>query len=1068
MEAPHGHGGCFTDDSVDLLLRGEPDEFRRAFTSALHCVEGVDAVGMTAALTELDDRWWENPSGVLGTGVTDGLALLYGAASLVDRGSDGFALYVRDIVEQAWERSWDQRVLREVVEATLRVGGRSGVIAPVGVEVRPEVADSPAWALLALLQYEFSAFAATLTGHLDLVEDTARRCVDHISEALDRFREPASSSAPSSPSSSRVSGQGLDALLITELEGELDYYVCLVEASRAARLVLNRRPGGAEALGGAMRTLRTYLRESEDTPEDVSEIRNHLAALEAFEGVLGESPEVGYVVPWLRVDEGELTVTYPFGVRWPSSTTGTAVVQAVRTDNEVVPGRGAPAPWVLAGMRVVDQGVGELDLEDSWSVQGDVHLARRYRGVQLTFPDLVLQRVRREDRPRPGSGRARLEAVQRIGVQVRFSELGNHHLRFTIPLEHALPAAVNEAVLICSPLFGDTSEIEGLELVERGTPGHTWSRLSAVVEEMVADMRRCLKASFGRTAPAAVGSERPRVTWRPDLCFVLAIVSSATKFTRGEDEEGSPVIDARELGDLFGVEPLMHPTPGGAISIADWASYDLDGSRPASTLALNKELLCANSNVVLLASFHSPLYAVLTVRSFIEFAHSLHGLHAGWDEEIADHASVLGERLDRLVLALRRLDENPGGPGHTEARAEVDWLVGLIEAAQLRVKRFLVSAQVTQHFIESPALVTSAPLRADIDAILDLTGFDILTGAFDRAKDEVIGDRVHDLLDAARRRIELREERPQARREAEEERRASRVRLVGEMLALTVGVVGISGVFSLVQEGYSFRDRALATTILVAVVVVVTVLAGVVVLVLHRRDVPARRDRGVQVLTDARDVGEVHDRVLTPAFSREELVSREALVADVSAGRSEVLAVLDAGGRPLAAAVGDFFGDVVLLGYLATERGSRSAGVGGELLDVAVRRWRSTRRRGRGPASVVLAEVEDPRSHDADPLRGDPARRLGFYARHGARRLELPYFQPALHAETGRVGGMLLCVLDADERLLSADGARLEATGVIEEFFDAYIGAVRPGDLQHEHLRAALRTEAGIRLLPLS
>ena len=1047
MQAPPRHPRGFTEEDVGLLLRGEPEAFRRGFVTALQSLAAPGADQVDAAAAALDDRWWENPTGTLDPRVAAGLATLHQAATQVDGGTDGFALYVREIVEQAWERSWDQRALRDVVEEALRVGG-------------PDGTDSPAWALLALLRHEFSAFAATLTGHLDLVEDTAGRCVDVISQALRRFDGTASTWTPPAP--------GVWTLLRAELVGELDYYVCLVEAAHAARLVLTREPLGRQALGAAMTTLRTYLREGDHAPEDVSEIRNHLAALESFERALGPTSEDRYAVPWLRVDQGEIVVTYPFGVRWPSSTTGTAVVQAVRADNETGPSRAASAPWVLAGMAVVDSGVGELDLEDSWSVQGDVHLARRYRGVQLTFPDLVLRRVREQADQDSGHTTASVEVSHTIGVQVRFSELGNHHLRFTIPLEDALPAAPNEAALVCSPLFGDTAEIEGLELIAEGGTGARWSRLSEVAEQMVEDIRCRMAESFERAAPTAPGSEAPRITWRPDLCFVLTVVSRATRFVRDGDV-GEPVIDARELRNLFGVEPLMHPTPGGAISIADWASYDLDGSRTGSTLALNRELLCANSNVVLLACFHSPLYAVLTVRSFVEFAHSLHGLHAGWEEEIADHGNVLGERLDRLVLALRRLDENPTGPGHTEARAEVDWLVGLIEAAQLRLKRFLVSAQVTQHFIESPALVTSAPLRADIDTILDLTGFGSLTSAFDRARDEVIGDRVHDLLEAARRRIELREERRRARREAEDERRASRARLVGEVLALAVGVVGISGVLSLVQEGYPFQDRVAATTVLVAVVLGLTALAVLAVLVLHRRDIPVRRDRGVQVLTDLQAIGDVHDRVLAPAFSPDELVPREQLLADVAAGRSEVLAVLDGRGDPLAAAVGDFIGDVALLGYLATSRGSRSAGLGGELLDAAVQRWRARTRRGASAISLVVAEVEDPRHHDPDPVRGDPARRLGFYARHGARRLDLPYVQPALRAETEKVAGMLLLVLAADEALVSADGTRLASTRGLARFLDDYVGALSGADdPDYRRLRRAAEAPDGIRLLPLA
>jgi hypothetical protein len=83
-------------------------------------------------------------------------------------------------------------------------------------------------------------------------------------------------------------------------------------------------------------------------------------------------------------------------------------------------------------------------------------------------------------------------------------------------------------------------------------------------------------------------------------------------------------------------------------------------------------------------------------------------------------------------------------------------------------------------------------------------------------------------------------------------------------------------------------------------------------------------------------------------------------------------------------------------------------------------RWR----RPSGP-SVVLAEVHDPRHW---PATGDerPSARLRFYARHGARLLDLAWIQPRLTPGGDRVEGMLLLVLAARPPALLDGGAALD------------------------------------------
>jgi len=147
--------------------------------------------------------------------------------------------------------------------------------------------------------------------------------------------------------------------------------------------------------------------------------------------------------------------------------------------------------------------------------------------------------------------------------------------------------------------------------------------------------------------------------------------------------------------------------------------------------------------------------------------------------------------------------------------------------------------------------------------------------------------------------------------------------------------------------------------------------------------------------------------VLEPAFPPDELGTVGGLRAAMAEGDTVVSAVLD-GDRPVAVAVGEWSGQsrVLLLGYLAVRPGERSRGLGGTLLDEVNGAWWKRFR-----PILTLAEIEHPAVHRASEAYGDPARRLRFYARHGARALDLPYFQPALTEGGQRVYGLLLAVL---------------------------------------------------------
>lgn len=148
--------------------------------------------------------------------------------------------------------------------------------------------------------------------------------------------------------------------------------------------------------------------------------------------------------------------------------------------------------------------------------------------------------------------------------------------------------------------------------------------------------------------------------------------------------------------------------------------------------------------------------------------------------------------------------------------------------------------------------------------------------------------------------------------------------------------------------------------------------------------------------------------ILLPSFPADELIAQSTLRDGLASGRYRCVVTVDAGSQPAGIAVVEDFpdADVLLLLYLAVRPGSRGAGHGSALLVRVRDEWLP--RSGR---YALLAEIEHPAAHRGGPGYGDPVARLRFYARHGGRALDAPYFQPALVPGRARVHGMVLAVL---------------------------------------------------------
>jgi GNAT superfamily N-acetyltransferase len=226
--------------------------------------------------------------------------------------------------------------------------------------------------------------------------------------------------------------------------------------------------------------------------------------------------------------------------------------------------------------------------------------------------------------------------------------------------------------------------------------------------------------------------------------------------------------------------------------------------------------------------------------------------------------------------------------------------------------------------------------------------------------------------------------------------------------------------------------------------------------------------RGEVVFADCADVDDAtlerfYREVMESSFRPEELTGYEATRVTYQTplpGAQGTLVMRS--GEPVAGALGDYDAGsgIMLLAYLAVRADLRGQGIGSALLADVLPRWRE-----RNKPVAILAEVEDPRSHEADRY-GDPTARLRMYGRTGWGLLPLAYFQPALRPGGSRVRGMFLICL-------GAEGDRVPVDNLIG-FMDRYMreceGAeAASGDAEYlafcDHLR---EWPDGVPLWPMS
>lgn len=225
-------------------------------------------------------------------------------------------------------------------------------------------------------------------------------------------------------------------------------------------------------------------------------------------------------------------------------------------------------------------------------------------------------------------------------------------------------------------------------------------------------------------------------------------------------------------------------------------------------------------------------------------------------------------------------------------------------------------------------------------------------------------------------------------------------------------------------------------------------------------------------LVEVNGPGELWDAVyrdlLEVSFPPRELDDGGVLAGRLADGSARATAIVDADGRPLAIAYGEWSSAtrIQLLSYLAVAPGERGSGLGGKLLDAVVDSWRE-----HFEPCAIVAEIEHPDWHASSEEHGDPLARMRFYARHGGRALDVPYFQPALREGASRAYGMILIALHIAPRLRGgAPGTfnPVALTAFLHEYFEETEGTPSEDDTPAQELLAAAEMPTGVRVLELT
>lgn len=581
--------------------------------------------------------------------------------------------------------------------------------------------------LLRTLITQMHTAAARSAGDLLRVADAAGRAGERCGELLQAARAIPD---PTSP---------FRRALVPQAVTRVRYFRALAEAARAASEAMAGEPA---RLGPALDGLRAAETDRHLNYILASELRSYRMHLTELYRNLDST--------WLTLDRLRTVYIYPFGLRDVRPAAAVTAIRRLAHRDE--------HPELLGVQAFAVRG--RLKMDDVWASVD--RAARPYGGASLSMPNVRLEQP-------DGT------FIAELSCDVRFTEFGNHYVRFRYSSRDQSPQQVRDARFRLSNLHADIRvrwiALDGSPVdVDPGgaLPPERLFDLADLLQRATADLvRKGTEIAQGRAH----------------------VVTTVYEASRGRGpaappERRTPVNMGDEMLAAFGSQVLLQPVSYGTATLCDWTLRQrnpvlLEGVRHLGDVVA----VATNSTTVALVG--TAHFKISQYGSLAEFVASLNGMFSAWNATLADHLRIVATML---------ADHDVNNGADLADRKE------RLTREQLRLHEFASEVRTTLTTITSPTFLASALESRMLNQLLHASRFE--------QQAAVVTERLRELLQEpiAARLAALERLHGDRERAAEVRRERSRRRLMdGTLSAITV----FAGVYALIGTVQVALDASL-------------------------------------------------------------------------------------------------------------------------------------------------------------------------------------------------------------------------------------------------------------------
>ncbi|WP_157237204.1 hypothetical protein [Promicromonospora sukumoe] len=581
--------------------------------------------------------------------------------------------------------------------------------------------------LLRTLITQMHTAAARSAGDLDRVADAAAHAGERCGELL---RAARAIPDPTSP---------FRRALVPQAVTRIRYFRALAEAARAASEAMAGEPA---RLGPALDGLRAAETDRHLNYILASELRSYRMHLTQLHRNLDST--------WLTLDRLRTVYIYPFGLRDVRPAAAVTAIRRLAHRDE--------RPELLGVQAFAVRG--RLKMDDVWASVD--RAARPYGGASLSMPNVRLEQP-------DGT------FIAELSCDVRFTEFGNHYVRFRYSSRDQSPQQVRDARFRLSNLHAD---IRVRWIALDGSPVDV-DPGGALPPERLFDL-----ADLLQRATADLVREGTEIAQGRAHVVTTVYEASRGRGPAAPPERRTPVSMGDEMLAAFGSQVLLQPVSYGTATLCDWTLPQrnpvlLEGVRHLGDVVA----VATNSTTVALVG--TAHFKISQYGSLAEFVASLNGLFSAWNATLADH-------LRTVAAMLADHDVNNGAD-------LADRKEGLTRE-QLRLHEFASEVRTTLTTITSPTFLASALESRMLNQLLHASRFEQQAAGVTERLRELLQEPIAARLAALERLHNDRERAAEARRE-----RSRRRLMDGTLSAITV----FAGVYALIGTVQVALDASL-------------------------------------------------------------------------------------------------------------------------------------------------------------------------------------------------------------------------------------------------------------------